>query len=384
MSDPSKPRDDDNTEPGDAAEFQQQVRDYSRAAGRMMWASFNREGLVSAIRTLAWLVPITILIWIYAERQQAVTTPAPGMPIAIKLQINDPKSKKLATLKMPEQVITARLNGPNARVDELQAEIRRRGVNDPIILTIDPNTSVGPHSIFTDTLLSQSEFFANTGVTALNSKPESLEFIVDEYEERTVEVEAPPEASEYLVGKPVFIPSSVTIRAPHSAFPTDGKVSVYADLKSTELLGKPGFQAANNVKVAASPMKSELVQLLTPSVKATFEVRQLGAAYTIPTVPIFISMVGALQDGFKVKMSRQNLTDVEVIGPQEKIDLIKASDKPLVKPVLDIDGSERDGSTKSRPIRFELPLQGMEGVTVKSVPPMIDYQLVPVGAAGNQ
>lgn len=383
MSDPSKPRDDDNTEPGDAAEFQQQVRDYSRAAGRMMWASFNREGLVSAIRTLAWLVPITILIWIYAERQQAVTTPPPGMPIAIKLQINDPKSKKLATLKMPEQVITARLNGPNARVEELQAEIRRRGVNDPIILTIDPNTSVGPHSSFTDTLLSQSEVFANTGVTALNSKPESLEFIVDEYEERTVEVEAPPEASEYLVGTPVFIPSSVTIRAPHSAFPQDGKVSVYADLRSTNLLDKPGNQTANNVKISASRMKPELVQLLTSSVKATFEVQQLGASYTIPTIPISVRMNAALQDSFKVKLTKWNVTDVEVIGPPEKIDQLKNSQKPLVIPELRIDGADREGKLTTRPLQFEFE-PGMEGVTVKSVTPPVEFQLVPNTAAGNQ
>src|SRR5688500_925653 len=36
------------------------------------WArdTFNREQLLSSLRALAWVAPLTLLIWIYAEREQ--------------------------------------------------------------------------------------------------------------------------------------------------------------------------------------------------------------------------------------------------------------------------------------------------------------------------
>lgn len=373
MSDPSKSND-ESSEQSDAGEFQQQVRDYSRAAGRMMWASFNREGLISAVKTLMWLVPITFLIWLYAERQQTDTTPS-GIPIAIKVQINDPKNKKLAKLKMTESVVTARLNGPKSQIEDLQAEIRRRGINDPIILNIEPSTSVGAHSLNTDSLLSLNDLFVRSGVVAVNSKPENLEFFVDEYEDRTIEVQAPPDVSDNLQGQPVFTPASITVRAPHAAFPANGKIFVYADLASTGLLDKPGSQSANNIKIWASPMPADQVELSTSSVKATFDVRQLGATFTISSVPIYIQASASLQEKFWVKSNPLNLTNIEVIGPQEKLDLLMT--KQLVKPVLDVDGDDRVGLPKKKLVRWEID-PSIAGVTVKSVAPQVEYQLVPI------
>src|SRR3954464_11454986 len=36
------------------------------------WArdTFNRESFVSSLRSLLWVAPLTLLIWIYAEREQ--------------------------------------------------------------------------------------------------------------------------------------------------------------------------------------------------------------------------------------------------------------------------------------------------------------------------
>src|SRR3954467_3445784 len=45
---------------------------------------FSRENVMNSLRTLAWVVPLTILIWIYAEREQLATEPVVIIPIDVK------------------------------------------------------------------------------------------------------------------------------------------------------------------------------------------------------------------------------------------------------------------------------------------------------------
>src|SRR5688572_16294126 len=51
----------------------------ARASRRAYWASatrrwardtFSREQIISSLKSLAWVAPLTVLIWIYAEREQ--------------------------------------------------------------------------------------------------------------------------------------------------------------------------------------------------------------------------------------------------------------------------------------------------------------------------
>src|SRR5947209_1061870 len=41
-----------------------------RAIRSRLGAAFSREGLLSGVKTLAWVVPMTVVIWVYAEREQ--------------------------------------------------------------------------------------------------------------------------------------------------------------------------------------------------------------------------------------------------------------------------------------------------------------------------
>src|SRR6478672_4258814 len=37
--------------------------------------TFSRESYLASMRSLVWVVPLTVLIWIYAEREQVTTLP---------------------------------------------------------------------------------------------------------------------------------------------------------------------------------------------------------------------------------------------------------------------------------------------------------------------
>src|SRR5690242_1264927 len=52
---------------------------------RRFWVhAFSRESLFNFAKTMAWVVPLTILIWVYAEREQRDTDPGVTFPIDVR------------------------------------------------------------------------------------------------------------------------------------------------------------------------------------------------------------------------------------------------------------------------------------------------------------
>src|SRR4051794_13162755 len=54
------------------------------------WArdTFNREQFVAGLKQLMWVAPLTILIWIYAEREQQVDG---DVRVTVEVHAGDPK-----------------------------------------------------------------------------------------------------------------------------------------------------------------------------------------------------------------------------------------------------------------------------------------------------
>src|SRR5205807_2622098 len=55
-------------------------RDEAATTWHRFGARFTRENVISNLKTLAWVVPLTLLIWIYAEREQVATTKDVAVP----------------------------------------------------------------------------------------------------------------------------------------------------------------------------------------------------------------------------------------------------------------------------------------------------------------
>src|SRR4051812_35414680 len=55
------------------------------------WArdTFSREQLLAGLKQLMLVAPLTLLIWVYAEREQQV--PARGLQFAVEVRSNNPK-----------------------------------------------------------------------------------------------------------------------------------------------------------------------------------------------------------------------------------------------------------------------------------------------------
>ena len=62
--------DDLNNPPGPRAASSRTWRDDVSAEWTRFTSGFTRENIISNLKTLAWVVPLTLLIWIWAEREQ--------------------------------------------------------------------------------------------------------------------------------------------------------------------------------------------------------------------------------------------------------------------------------------------------------------------------
>ena len=56
--------------PPRAGERRSMVRRTASVGRRWARDTFSREQLVSNLKSIAWVIPLTILIWVYAERAQ--------------------------------------------------------------------------------------------------------------------------------------------------------------------------------------------------------------------------------------------------------------------------------------------------------------------------
>src|SRR4051812_25126512 len=90
------------------------VREYAWNLRRWSARTFTTENFFAFMKTFAWVAPLTILIWVYAEREQVVQRET-TIPIAVKS--TDPN--RIVSLKPGDESILAFVGGPRLAVDRV-------------------------------------------------------------------------------------------------------------------------------------------------------------------------------------------------------------------------------------------------------------------------
>ena len=323
----------------------------------MFWLrrSLEPENLWQGFKTLAWVCPLTILIWVYAEREQVATDK--DISFSIEVRINDPK--RVVSLQRPvEKVVVADLSGPRSNLDNVIAKLQRHNSDEPgIEITVDPSYSPGiVHEMFTKEALEANPLFRQNGITLAACLPAKLAIDVDDLDELDLEVQVPPGVTN-LVGAPVFDPRSVKIRGPHRAIQkakTAGKLAAYAELDGLDVLKTPGPHDIPAVRI--TPLEDPSLSFSPATVSATLSVRESDVTYTIPSVPVWIYGAPGVLGKYRVETQTQVLTNVKVTGPPDKIELLQRKDfSPQPHAMLEVRSDDAGKPSVSRPIRFDLP-----------------------------
>jgi hypothetical protein len=340
--------------------------DYARSDGgritRWIRHVFRQEKVVASLKTLAWVMPLTLLIWVYAEREQLAREP--GVPIPINVTSGDP-TKILTLVRPQERMILADLEGPRSELDAVRNEFARTGGIEALELLLDRlQLQPGHHELRTSSLVGSHSMFLERGITVANCQPATLTVFVDTYSERELPVQPPPSAAN-IVGEPVFEPPRVRVRAPADQLnraEADGTLNMYADLASIPELAVPGPHVVSSVRVYSPGLDGQRVSYSPSTVKSVLEVRQREERYTLPFMAVSTIVPSGLQKQYRVE-APETIHDITLIGPPDKIALMRQENyEPRPYAALEVRGEDRPvpgqtiGPVRSRMLRFmDLP-----------------------------
>src|SRR6059058_717573 len=89
---------------------------------RRNFANVTREQVISNLKTLAWVVPLTLLIWIYAEREQVASMKDVAVPFDL-VSIDPNVSVSLS--RTQDKNLLLELQGPQARLQDVLTALQR-------------------------------------------------------------------------------------------------------------------------------------------------------------------------------------------------------------------------------------------------------------------
>src|SRR5438552_13254555 len=107
-------------------------------------ARFTRDNIISNLKTLAWVVPLTLLIWIYAEREQVATT----KDVAVPFELVSVDPNVAVTLnRAQDKNLILELQGPQARLQDVLTKLRGgmlpQGLRIEVPASLDKNREHG-------------------------------------------------------------------------------------------------------------------------------------------------------------------------------------------------------------------------------------------------
>lgn len=328
------------------------------------WSSRLARHLPSAdqvagfLKTLVWVAPLTLLIWVYAEREQSVVQP--GVTVPIEVWTSD--ANRLVTLRRPaDKLIIVELSGPRERMDRVQDALKTAN-GTQVQIPIDPKIGLGGQELLTVSAINNDPLFKNLGITVKSAQPPYLYVDIDTYEEREVPVRPPPDVAKLLGDATLITPSQVRLRAPSQLFKTvpAEQLVVYADLANRpELKNNKSGQPIKLDSVPLNWVHKEHVTITPPTVSASLEVKANDEPYEHPSVPVSIEAPIGLLDRVKVEVVGTavqpiTVTNVKMAGPKAQIELIK-SDPSKVRARLPISNQDPLDTTITRTLQIDLP-----------------------------
>lgn len=316
-------------------------------ARRWMRQSFTRENASGALATMVWVVPLSILIWVYAAENTMSDSP---LWVDVSLVSSDPKQ---VLILGSDRSVQLTLHGPQASMQQIVQELSQAG-SQGLQVPVDEQLQIGSVQLNSVMLLNRAPVFIKHGVSVSACNPNKLNVFVDQLAERDVPVVLPADPNLNLTA--VFDPPTVTLSGPSRAIAeadTAGHLSATADLSSFATL-QPGQHTDVTVHLLA-PTEGPGLKLSTQSVKATVNVREADEHLTLPSVPIWPCQPNILTK-YRINFSPATLTNIEVFGPHDKIALLKG-DSPQFTPIAWFRVTREDVGRPSTPrqLKFDLP-----------------------------
>jgi hypothetical protein len=291
---------------------------YARKAAeeaRRLHRSLTRENIVSFLKTMLLVVPLTLLLWFYAEQEQIETES--NVPVAIQVKSSDPS--RVVTLLPGENSILCDLRGPHSNMESVRELLN---TNNPVTIDVDASVPTGVQEIQTLPRVDANARFKDLGITVEKASPEYLRVNVDTLVDQA-NIPIIPPANLPTLQTVIFTPSTVTVHGPSQRLQElenqPGGLRITADIANLPILQVPGQHDPISVPLVPIDPTGQ-VTCSTNAVLATLTVRDADVTYEA-TVPILMTITPTLADGYKITYDQP--INVKLVGPPEAIDQIR-------------------------------------------------------------
>src|SRR5207244_2887876 len=181
------------------AERRANARRWASVARRWFRDTFSREQLLSSLRSLIWVAPLTVLIWIYAEREQVEPATA-----QFPIEIRSGAPGQVAHLADSRGgTVLATIRGPKAKVSQA-VEALQAGA--PVQGFVGGGRQPGFHDIEIPTLIEADPRLRDNGLSVIGCTPPMIRVEVDTLREDQLDVKIRPDVAPLLNGPPLFDP----------------------------------------------------------------------------------------------------------------------------------------------------------------------------------
>lgn len=338
------------------------------------------------IKTWSIVLPVTLLIWVFAEAESLRTS-----SVATSIAIRPPLDQRQvvdavddAGQPIPDGGASRRrtvsIEGPAAAIQRAELVLREG-------ITLTPGmgeqfaASRGSRELDLAAVLRAYPPLQGLGVTIKSVDPPRVRVVVDDVVERKVSV-VPELPDGQTDGPPVVTPPEVVMRVPSEAaakLPEGAQAIARIDRATWDRL-VPGRRESVPVSVQLPKALDGVRNVTITPARVTVEltVRSRTDSITIPTVPVHIRAPSAELERWDVAIKgRALLNDVKITGPADAIQRIRDGAITVVAYVpLSYEDLERQITSKEAvycdlptPLRFEpeTPLIELE-ITRRAAP----------------
>jgi len=318
---------------------------------------FSAENIFGFLKSMAWVIPLTCLIWIYAEREQVKSES--NVKVQVEVRSNSP-SQAVTLLNPQDHTLIVTLSGPQFKVDNVKDQLLG-GKHLPAI-DLPSSLPTGRESSI-NVVEYLHGWFRDQGVNLESCTPENLDVLVDSVNDYYFTVEAPKDLP--ALQSCTFEPKYVTLRGPDKVFDKlKDKLHVVAQLAGRPELNDPGIHNLSDVRLTL-PVNDPALQLATTTVLATITVKDADVTLELKNLSVRVMAPVSILDSYHVKC-QAILPSVTVKGPPAAIEQLREGGTKY-QPYAALPVSSDDASNPS-PQRDLMILGLPDGVSVVPSP----------------
>jgi hypothetical protein len=272
---------------------------------------------IQGLKTFLWVAPLTVLIWIYAEREMLAIEL--GVQAQVQVQLSNPAERILIGV-VEQPSISLDLKGPRASLDAVRDQLFS-GRKLELLVTEDAEFD---GTISVADRIGRNELLTKNAVSVIAARPPSLHVRVESKFLVPVPITIRP--TQQPVGTVVFDPEKVTVTGPRSVLSDPNvrsRLVVYADM--AKFVGKAPGHYDETVKLdLKEPIENVALESKTSHATVVIRTAAEGTKFTFP-VKVAIPALTIKQDKYRIDPKEVTLPNVEVSGPAASIQLMNDS-----------------------------------------------------------